>query len=100
MTYRLAPAARADLRSTWRYTAETWTEARADRYIEAIEQTCADLANGRVPGRPADQYRPGYRSARPGSHLISSLTSQTSRIDVIRILHQRMDLPAHLSEQP
>lgn len=67
--------------------AETYTvEIR-----EAIERIAADPERG----RKIDQIRSGYRCYAVGSHLIF-YREQGSSIDVIRILHQRMDPTSHL----
>lgn len=34
--YRLTPKAEADLEDIWFYTAESWSPAQADRYIDAF----------------------------------------------------------------
>lgn len=46
-------------------------------------------------GRARDEIREGYRSYAVGSHVVFYV-ARSSRIDVIRILHQRMDVGRHL----
>jgi toxin ParE1/3/4 len=62
--YVLTPAAQADLRQIWDYTAARWGEAQAERYILGIRNACEALADGRRTGRAIDDVRPGYRSWR------------------------------------
>lgn len=93
--YRLTPAARQDLSSIWDFTAENWDVHQAETYIRemqaAIERVTADPDRGRSRG----EIRLEYRSYAIGSHTIFYLP-RADGIDVIRILHQRMDHTRHL----
>lgn len=62
------------------------TEIRA-----AIERVAHDSSRGRV----CDEVREGYRRYGIGSHLLFYRETDTG-VDVIRILHQRMDPTRHL----
>jgi toxin ParE1/3/4 len=44
--YLLSPAAQADLGQIWDYSAQTWGEDQADRYVLGIRDACQALANG------------------------------------------------------
>ena len=91
----LSPAAQADLEDIWRYSVERWSPAQAERYVLAIRGACDDLASGVQAGQDADDIRDGYRKLRVGSHVLFFRRSGAV-IDVVRILHQRMDLPSRL----
>ena len=43
--YDLTPAAKADLREIWLYTAEQWGEQQADRYLQELEECCERLVD-------------------------------------------------------
>jgi toxin ParE1/3/4 len=94
--YVLSPAARADLSEIWDYTARNWGATQADRYILAIRDACAALADGSRRGRASDDIRPGYSKLAVRSHFLFYRVTDTGLIDVVRILHQRMDVSAHL----
>jgi toxin ParE1/3/4 len=96
--YVLTPAAQADLRQIWDYTAARWGEAQAERYILGIRNACEALADGRRTGRAIDDVRPGYRKLAVGSHFLFYRLTEAGVIDIIRILHRRMDVPAHLPD--
>ncbi|MEO8713847.1 MAG: type II toxin-antitoxin system RelE/ParE family toxin [Acetobacteraceae bacterium] len=53
--YLLSRAAQADLSEIWDYSARNWGEEQADRYILAIRDACAALADGSRPGRGRDE---------------------------------------------
>lgn len=93
--YRLSPLAEADLEDIWRYTLENWSANQADRYIGELIEAFEDLAAGRRSGRSAQDIRDGYFKQLVGSHMIY-FRRRDEGIDVIRILHGRMDVARHL----
>ncbi|CAM2175058.1 type II toxin-antitoxin system RelE/ParE family toxin [Burkholderia orbicola] len=95
--YVLSPAAERDLDDIWDYTAGRWGEAQAEHYILGIESTIIGLADGTQPSLSAADVREGYRKALVGMHVVFFRES-TALIDVIRILHQQMDIPARLGD--
>ena len=94
-TYRLTPAAKRDLSSIWDYTQERWDADQAELYVTEIRAAFERIAADPSRGRACDEVRPGYRRYSIGSHLVFYLDRADS-VDVIRILHQRMDPTRHL----
>jgi toxin ParE1/3/4 len=92
----LSPAARADIEAIWGYTAQRWGPEQAERYLRLLQAACEDLAHGRRRGRSAEHIRPGYLRAEVGSHILFFRHTQAGVIDIIRILHRRMDTDRHL----
>ena len=93
--YRLTPAAQRDLSSIWDFTQERWDAAQAETYLSEIRAAIERIADNPGRGRACDEIREGYRRYSTGSHLLFYVES-TYGVDVIRILHQRMDPPRHL----
>lgn len=91
----LSPAAQADVDGIWDYTAAQWSEDQAERYLRSIRDACRDLAAGKRRGRAVD-VREGYQRTIVGSHVLYFKTTDTGLIVVVRVLHQRMDVEAHL----
>ncbi|MGO1545148.1 MAG: type II toxin-antitoxin system RelE/ParE family toxin [Gulosibacter sp.] len=87
---RFTPAARHDLSSIWDYTAERWDVSQADTYIGELQAAIERVAEQPERGQACDEIREGYRRYAVGSHLVFYVTSELG-VDVIRILHQRMD---------
>lgn len=94
-SYRLTPAALRDLSSIWDYTAERWDEHQAETYVREIQSAIERIAGQPDRGRAVGEIRAGYRRYAIGSHLIF-FTEQDEGVDVIRILHQRVDPTRHL----
>lgn len=94
--YLLSPAAQQDLNGIWDYTVQTWGVGQAERYVLSIRDACMAVAEGRTRGKAIDDIRQGYRKLAVGSHALFYRTAETGEIDVIRILHQRMDVVSRL----
>lgn len=92
----LSPLARSDLSGIWDYTAHHWGNDQADRYVRQIVAICDDLAAGRKQGRSVDAIRAGYLKCAAGSHVLFYRIGEGRRIEVMRILHRRMDVERHL----
>lgn len=94
--YRLTPAAQRDLASIWDYTAERWDLGQAEAYVNEIRGAVERIADDPRRGRPCDEIREGYLRYTVGSHLLFYRENSYGGVDVIRILHQRMDPTLHL----
>lgn len=91
---RIRPQARRDLAAIWEYTLKSWGEEQADQYIRELNARLDRLAVHPNLGRKCDFIRPGYRVYPSGQHLIFYRPSP-DEIDVVRILHKRMDATRH-----
>jgi toxin ParE1/3/4 len=93
---RLTPLAEADLEDIWLYTVKTWSVEQAESYHASIVTAFVGLAKGMKIGRSVDA-RSGYLKYAVGSHLVFFRLSEKN-VDIIRILHQRMDVSLHLQD--
>lgn len=94
-SYRLTPAAQRDLSAIWDYTQERWDVRQAETYANEIRAAIERIADDPRRGRSCDEIRAGYRRYAIGSHLLFYVEGEDG-VDVIRILHQRMDPTRHL----
>jgi toxin ParE1/3/4 len=94
--FLLSPAARADLTEIWDYTASRWGVEQAERYVRELTTACQGLADQRLTGRTIDDVRAGYSKLAVGSHFLFYRRTDSGLIDVVRILHQRMDIPERM----
>jgi toxin ParE1/3/4 len=86
----LRPRAQADLGEIWDYTAQRSGLDQAETYTRQLWQDMATVADSPTLGRECNDIRAGYRKYPSGSHILFyRLTS--GGIDVVRILHERMD---------
>lgn len=94
--YLLSPAAQADLDHIWEYTAERWGVDQAEIYLRELQRSIERAVSTPGIGRACDDIRAGYRKLATGSHMLFYRVTADGVIDVVRILHQRMDIDRHL----
>jgi len=94
-SYRLSPMAERDLEEIWLYTCRTWSAEQADVYHGGIIAGIEGVAAGTRVGRDAGDVRAGYRKLSVSRHTLY-YREGAGHIDIVRVLHQRMDAPAHL----
>jgi toxin ParE1/3/4 len=93
MKFRLSRKAEEDLEGIWLYTLETWSKEQADRYLSLIFDEIEFLSINPKTGQDFDHIRKNYRYSKVKSHLIFYKHRKSNDvIEVIRILHERMDL--------
>lgn len=92
----LSPAAHADLEQIWDYTCERWDDDQAEEYVREIQRVIDRVVDNPMIRRACDEVRPGYRKHTVGSHTLYYRIARGDVIDVVRILHQRMDVDRHL----
>ena len=101
---RLSNDAEKDFALILSYTRETFGTHQANIYSQTLLQAIALLDIGpNVPGSVArDEILPELRtlhvarSGRRGRHFIMYRTSPNDTIEVVRILHDAMDLARHI----
>lgn len=91
-----APAARYDLVQIWSYTADRWSIEQADAYVGAIHASLYAAATNAPSAYAISDVRPGYWRTKSGHHICFFKRRSQGGIDVVRILHERMDAGSHL----
>ena len=91
---QLTPLAESDLEDIWLYTRDTWSVQQAENYVGEIVETIEQLCAGTQRGRAVD-VREGYLKFAVRAHMIYYRLSEPT-LEVIRILHQRMDVGRYL----
>jgi toxin ParE1/3/4 len=95
--YFLSKQAIVDLSEIWAYTCEGWSEAQADKYYQLLVETFEAIAVRPEQGKNYDEISTGILGCRAGRHIIFFRRNGLD-IEVIRILHERMDLKKRLEE--
>jgi toxin ParE1/3/4 len=93
--YVLLPGAQADLDEIWDYTADLWGIEQANRYARELRSGAEFIARDPRRGRSCHDIRPGYYRYSVGSHVLFYRVTTTG-IEIVRVLHQRMDFRRHL----
>jgi toxin ParE1/3/4 len=93
--YVLSPRAQGDLEEIWTYTVDRWGSEQAEIYLRQLKSAIEAVAADPRLGRSCDHIRAGYHKYPAASHLLFYRLTAAG-IDVIRILHRRMDFARHL----
>jgi toxin ParE1/3/4 len=94
----LTNKAKADLKAIGRYTADTWGREQRNRYLALLDGTFHELAANPLRGRDCGTIRPGYRKQGVGRHIIFYRQLTADCIEIVRVLHGRMDVERRLSD--
>lgn len=90
--YRISEKAISDLEKIWVYTLNKWSKEQADRYHNLIIDEIKFIADNFELCRKMDYIRTGYRMSKVKFHLIFFKETNDNIIEIIRILHQNMDI--------
>lgn len=102
---RLADQAELDLIDITIWTAENFGSRQADVYAETITLAIEALHDGpKIPGvKEREDIGPGIRTlhvarhGQKGRHFVVFKSAPQQTIEVLRLLHDSMDLTRHLS---
>jgi toxin ParE1/3/4 len=95
-TFKLSKKAKDDLIGIARYTEQTWGREQRLLYLKKLDVMFYTLADNPALHRSCDDIRRGYFKQLVGSHLIFFRNGPNSTIEIIRVLHKRMDVALHL----
>jgi toxin ParE1/3/4 len=93
-TLVLLPRAKDDVDEIWEYTVKRWGEDQSETYIRQLFDRVDAVVRKPAIGRACPSVREGYFRYSAGSHVLFYRMIEGG-IDVIRILHQRMDFEQH-----
>ncbi len=97
LPFVISKKAVSDLEEIWRYTVEKWSIQQADRYYNLIIDEINYICKNNSSGKSMCHVRKGYRASKVKSHLIFYKVSN-STIEIIRILHEQMDIENRLDD--
>ena len=87
--------AEQDLLEIWLYTFNEWGQQQADVYLDDLSAAMALLAEQPLACRERLEFNPPVRIHHHAHHLIVYLV-QDDGINVVRVLHEGMELDSHL----
>ena len=87
-----------DLNDIWDYTFEQWSENQADKYYAILKSACNEIGENPDFGREYAGIKRNLLGFKSGKHVIFYQVISEDEIEVIRILHERMDLKNRLTK--
>jgi toxin ParE1/3/4 len=94
--YHLTNKAVEDLAEIWNYTCDEWSEKQADTYYLLLLSSCQEIAEKPKRGKKYDVVSEKLLGYKSNEHIIFYIILSKKEIEVIRILHGRMDLKSKL----
>jgi len=99
MRYKISIKAAEDIENIWLYTKETWSITQADKYYNLIFDEIEKIAEHPTRGRNCNHIRENYRCLKVKSHFIFyKFLKNEEFVEIIRVLHQNMDIENRLNE--
>ena len=92
MRYSISEKANQDIENVWLYTFENWSLEQADRNYNLILDEIEFISENFESGKSVDYIKKGYRSSIVKSHIIFYRKSRRNIVEIIRVLHQKMDI--------
>jgi toxin ParE1/3/4 len=96
--YIISDKALEDINTIWIYTAENWSVEQADRYYNLIIDEIEYIVDNLDMARDFGKIRKSYKYSKVKSHLIFFKKDKSNEIEVVRVLHERMDIENRLAE--
>lgn len=88
----ISSEALSDLGKIWKYTFKKWSKEQADRYYSLLIDEIQFLRSNYYTGKSAEYIRPGYRVTFVKSHIIFYKLVDDQKLEIIRILHQSVNI--------
>jgi len=87
-----------DLNDIWNYTFLKWSEQQADKYYMTIKMMCNGILVNPTIGKEYKEISKNLFGLISGKHIIFYQILANDTIEIVRILHERMDLKKRIIE--
>ena len=99
MSFHLTEKAKSDLKKIGRYTQKKWGRKQRNLYLKKIDDAFRELSDEPDKGRNCENIREGYQKYGIGKHFIFYRSTEQGRIEIVRVLHGRMNIEKWLVEK-
>ena len=96
--HRFTNKAVDDLAQIWNYTLNKWSEKQADNYYRMLMENCKEIASKPDLGKKYSGIIEDLSGFKAGRHIIFYRQIEENEIEIIRILHEQMDLKSRIKE--
>ena len=97
--YELTKKAVEDLADIWNYTYENWSEHQADKYYRLLIESFKEIAATPSIGKNYSGIVESLRGFKVGRHIVFFRELEDRTVEIIRILHEQMDLKNRIIEK-
>jgi len=97
--FELTKKAVEDLADIWNYTYENWSENQADKYYQLLIESFNEIAGNQSIGKKYSGIVESLRGFKVGRHIVFFREKEGRKVEIIRILHEHMDLKNRIIEK-
>lgn len=97
--YKLTIKAVEDLTHIWNYTLEKWSEKQADKYYQILIHNFDEIARNPGLGKSYSDIIYNISGFKVGRHIIFYRILHDNDVEIVRILHEQMDLKNRIKEK-
>ncbi len=97
--FELTKKAVEDLADIWNYTYENWSENQADKYYQLLMDSFKEIAGNPNIGKNYHGIAENLRGFKVGRHIVFFQKIESPKVEIIRILHEQMDLKDRIIEK-
>lgn len=92
LSLSISSKAISGLENIWIYTVEKWSKEQADRYYTLLIDEIEFLRTNYYTGKSAEYILSNYRVSFVKSHMVFYKVIDEEKLEVVRILHQSVDI--------
>lgn len=96
--YIISEKALEDLNNIWICTAENWSVDQANRYYNLIVDEIEYVSDNFETANDFGNVRKNYKYSKVKSHLMFYKKTENTVMEVVRILHERMDIRNRIND--
>jgi toxin ParE1/3/4 len=96
--YKISQKAIDDLSKIWEYTYHEWSELQADKYYWMLINTCNEISDNPEIGKEYSIIAKDLCGMKSGRHIVFYLRKKNKDIEIIRVLHEQMDLKTRIKK--
>ncbi|NJK94735.1 MAG: type II toxin-antitoxin system RelE/ParE family toxin [Bacteroidetes bacterium] len=97
--FKLTNKAVDDLTQIWNYSNLKWSENQADKYYQMLIDNFNEVANNPDMGKSYSGVIENLSGFKVGRHIIFYRKIEDDVIEIVRILHEQMDLKNRIKDK-
>ena len=96
--YRISNEAIRDLTAIWNYSYDVWSEKQANKYYNQLKEGFEIISSEPEIGRNIKEVDKKFYGYKVNRHIIFYRHNPTLGIEIVRVLHEMMDIPNKMFE--
>jgi toxin ParE1/3/4 len=97
--FELTKKAVEDLGDIWNYTCENWSEHQGDKYYQLLIESFKEIDGHPGIGKNYSEIVESLRGLKVGRHIVFFREMEGRKVEIVRILHDQMDLKKRIIEK-